>query len=84
VSLLRTFIFYEIIDKYENFSNKVRREYLGSIKIIRALGTRIGGHRHPKNQGCGSGFSDCGCGSVLGIRIEGQENEEISVEKCIF
>jgi hypothetical protein len=23
-------------------------------------------------------------GSVLGIRIQGQENEEISVEKCTF
>jgi hypothetical protein len=26
----------------------------------------------------------CGSGSVLGIRIQGQENEEISVEKCTF
>jgi hypothetical protein len=26
----------------------------------------------------------CGSGSVLGTRIQGQENEEISVEKCTF
>jgi hypothetical protein len=33
----------------------------------------------------GSGFRDlCGSGSVLGIRIQGQENKEISVEKCTF
>jgi hypothetical protein len=27
---------------------------------------------------------ESGSGSVLGIRIQGQENEEISVEKCTF
>jgi hypothetical protein len=48
---------------------------------------KIGTKNVLKKQGCGSGFSDFVDPDPYwesGSRIQGQENEEISVKKCTF